>query len=332
MGLVWARHRRAWTATAVAAALAIWFGFMTPATASGHTLSEKTANLDIANRVAGRLRSAGITPAMTRTGDSTVSLGSRTAAVSARRADLFVSIHNNCCSNSNHSEVYEQVGDPSSAQLAELVAGGLRARMGGREVRVIARASSTGVDRDYYYVLRNSPVPAIIVEGAFVSNPTEARLLATSSAFRQSIADGVADGIVAYERGVGAGAPNLAAGIHLPLPIVPTPSGVRAAAMNSRTVNVSWTATAATPTFRVYRDDRLIGEVANAGPGRRAYSFVDHWVGPGQRHTYDVRAAEPAVALVAESLPATATVRIPGMTVVVDPGHGGVDSGALGSY
>lgn len=191
------RCRRAWITAALAGIFVAWLGLVGPVRAGG-TLSEKNANLDISNRVAGRLRGAAITPVMTRTTDRFVALGDRTGLVRASNADLFVSVHNNAGSRSDHSEVYHQVKNPSSARLGALVADGLRARVPGREVRIIARASSSG--SDYYFVLRNSPVPALLVEGAFVSNPREARLLATSAAFRQQIADGIADGVIAYVR------------------------------------------------------------------------------------------------------------------------------------
>jgi N-acetylmuramoyl-L-alanine amidase len=51
-----------------------------------------------------------------------------------------------------------------------------------------------------YYVIRNSNIPAILVEGGFVSNTSERNRL-KSGWYRDAIARGVADGIQRYRRG-----------------------------------------------------------------------------------------------------------------------------------
>lgn len=336
------RVRSGWTAAVAVVALAAvaTVGLVMPARAGPRVLAEKNANLDIARRVATRLQAKGVGVAMTRTGDQTVSLGARTNLVTARHADLFVAVHNNAGSSAAaRSEVYHQVGSSASARLGALVGNGLRANLPGRDVRVVGRSSGAGPDRDYYFVLRNSPVPALIVEGAFVSNPAEARLLATSPDFRQRLADGIAGGVLAWVSSQpSAGGPDIQPGAHAQVPVVATPLGVTAVAANSHNVNLTWSAPATDPAFRVYRDGRLIGETANpayspSGGAGHPMAFRDAWVGPGQVHQYDVRGAVPSLAgLVLESLSATASLKVPAITVVVDPGHGGRDSGALGTY
>ncbi len=326
-------------AVVTTAALAT-LGLVLPAQAGARVLAEKTVNLDISQRLAGRLQAAGMGVALTRTGDQTVSLGARTNLVTARHADLFVSVHNNSGSSTAvRSEVYHQVTSSASSRLGALVGNGLRATLPGRDVRVVARSSGAGPDRDYYFVLRNSPVPALIVEGAFVSNPAEARLLATSPDFRQRLANGMADGILAWESSLPSPtAPDLPPGLHAQLPVVASPTGLAAVAANSHNVDLTWSAPSQDPAFRVYRDGRLIAQVSNpaysalAGPAH-PMAFRDPWVGPGQVHHYDVRGAVPSLAgIVLESLSPTASLTVPAISVVVDPGHGGRDSGALGSY
>ena len=54
-----------------------------------------------------------------------------------------------------------------------------------------------GVKTAGFYVLRNTRMPAILVEGAFLSNPAEALLLA-DPAVRQRIAEAIGRGIAAY--------------------------------------------------------------------------------------------------------------------------------------
>lgn len=54
-----------------------------------------------------------------------------------------------------------------------------------------------GVKTAGFYVLRNTLMPAVLVEGAFLSNPNEALLLA-DPAVRQRIAEAVGAGLVEY--------------------------------------------------------------------------------------------------------------------------------------
>ncbi|WP_373825444.1 N-acetylmuramoyl-L-alanine amidase, partial [Neisseria dentiae] len=53
------------------------------------------------------------------------------------------------------------------------------------------------VDQANFAVLRAPDIPSILVETAFISNPTEERLLASSS-FRQKSAQAIADGVKTY--------------------------------------------------------------------------------------------------------------------------------------
>jgi N-acetylmuramoyl-L-alanine amidase len=50
-----------------------------------------------------------------------------------------------------------------------------------------------------FYVLRGSAMPAVLVEMGFITEPEEARLLA-SSAYQDRLASALAAGIVAYLR------------------------------------------------------------------------------------------------------------------------------------
>ena len=50
-----------------------------------------------------------------------------------------------------------------------------------------------------FYVIRNSTNPAVLVEGGFVSNTTERNRM-KSAWFRETIAQGIVDGIQRYRR------------------------------------------------------------------------------------------------------------------------------------
>ena len=65
--------------------------------------------------------------------------------------------------------------------------------------RVIRRTSakSRGVKTGNFYVIRETDMPAVLVEGGFISNETERKLL-KSRDYQEKIAQGIADGIDQY--------------------------------------------------------------------------------------------------------------------------------------
>lgn len=63
-------------------------------------------------------------------------------------------------------------------------------------------ARDRGVRANLFYVIRTARIPAILVEVGFVSNPEEGRKLA-SDAYQQTLAEGLADGILTFLRGGG---------------------------------------------------------------------------------------------------------------------------------
>ena len=63
-------------------------------------------------------------------------------------------------------------------------------------VRVVGRQDRGVIERNYA-VLRETRVPSVLVETAFLSNPTEEILLGQEP-FRQKLAEGIFQGIRAY--------------------------------------------------------------------------------------------------------------------------------------
>jgi N-acetylmuramoyl-L-alanine amidase len=57
-----------------------------------------------------------------------------------------------------------------------------------------------GVKYARYYVIRNTNIPSILVEGGFVSNSNERSRMKTAW-FRDAIARGIADGVQSFRRG-----------------------------------------------------------------------------------------------------------------------------------
>jgi N-acetylmuramoyl-L-alanine amidase len=294
------------------------------------TLREKDLNLDIARRVQARLRAAGVPVVMTRTSDRHVSLATRMRIANSRHVDAFVSIHNNASSNrsAHGTEVYRSIRGGGSATLGQDLAAEL-ARSPGLPTSIHARRGDHG---DYYYQLRNATMPAVIVEGAYVSNRSDARLLASSS-FRQKLADAIAAGILDYQRSlVARPLPATATPVRVQTPVVGVPAGSEGHAVNATTVALVWTASPAALAYNVYRDGALIGTVDNSLLGAGGLAFTDVWAAPGQTYHYEIAAAATIANVAVESAPARLTVRTPPITVALDPGHGGSDFGAIGGY
>jgi N-acetylmuramoyl-L-alanine amidase len=67
------------------------------------------------------------------------------------------------------------------------------------ELKDINKLHSQSIERAGFAVLKAPDIPSILVESAFVSNPTEENLLRTEE-FRQKVAKQVFDGLQAYAK------------------------------------------------------------------------------------------------------------------------------------
>ena len=185
--------------------------------ASGHGLVEKDVNLRIARRVAAWLARHGLSVRMSRTGDTTKSLQARTGEANGWGADAFVSIHCNASpdSSANGFEVWHSVrpGSPGRILARYLVQWLDRLTpLANRGAR--ARAGPGG--RDSFHVIRETRMPAVIVECGFLTHPGDARYLGSESGQAQ-VAEAIARGVLQYfgrawgpprdEPGPGEGAP-----------------------------------------------------------------------------------------------------------------------------
>lgn len=157
---------------------------------------EKRICLQMARLVKKHLHQMGYRAVMTRDTDVFVSLAKRVEIASQARGDLFVSIHCNSTRNPTaqgievffHDNRDDKVHANASRKLAEMVLS-----------RVIRRteATSRGVKKGNFYVIRETTMPAILVESGFISNPGERDLL-RSREYQEKIARGVVDGIDSF--------------------------------------------------------------------------------------------------------------------------------------
>lgn len=174
---------------------------------------EKEFTLDWARRLQRLLATDGWTVRLTRTNDADVSLAERVAFADRLKADLFVSLHFNSASPKTDqagietycltptglpsSLVRDFTDDPQSVfpnNAFDTENLRLALRLHAALVRD-AGGTDRGVRRARFMdVLRGQNRPAVLLEGGYLSNPREARLIATA-AYRQKLAEAVARGL-----------------------------------------------------------------------------------------------------------------------------------------
>jgi N-acetylmuramoyl-L-alanine amidase len=152
---------------------------------------EKHLALDTARRVEQLLKQAGLKVIMTRSRDVFIPLPGRAEAGNRYGNAIFVSLHYNYNRGGSGSGVETYYKHSSSYSLAAYIQAYLVQR---------TRMSNRGVKSASFHVIRNTTRnPAVLVECGFVSNPTERSRMMTGE-FRARIAEGVAQGIVAYKK------------------------------------------------------------------------------------------------------------------------------------
>lgn len=152
---------------------------------------EKHLALDTSARLETFLKSKGIRTVMTRRSDAFISLPGRVAMANKYDHAILVSVHYNFTTKKDVSGLETFYNTPQSRQLAAFVNEGINSRV---------RAINRGVKFARFYVIRNTKCPAILVECGFVSNQTERERM-KQAWFRQSLADGIGNGILRYRRG-----------------------------------------------------------------------------------------------------------------------------------
>lgn len=157
-------------------------------------LREKDVNLAVANKLGALLRTAGLTIAYARTGDTLPSIGDRARAANNFGADWLVSIHcNSDGPTANGTETIVFKKGSTAHRFAEPIQAALIAVLRERN-RGIKDLADLGRQLG---ILTGSRMPAALVELAFISNPaTEAKM--KSDAWRDAAAWAIFDGIVAF--------------------------------------------------------------------------------------------------------------------------------------
>jgi N-acetylmuramoyl-L-alanine amidase len=186
---------------------------------------EKDLTLDVALRAELLLRRSGFTTVLTRTNDRYLSLAERAAVANSEDDSLFVSIHFNDTERTAASgvETYfaERQGDAAAGLFAwlsflqppeakpltaesESLARFIQAAMVER-----TRAANRGTKSEQFYVITNVRHPAALVEGGFITNPSDVMKLGTVE-YRQELAAGICEGIHRYREVLQPNEPTLA--------------------------------------------------------------------------------------------------------------------------
>lgn len=199
-------------------------------------LQEKNVVLDISKRLYKELKARGFKVSLTRDDDTFISLQNRTEIASQTNADLFISIHansnttrsvygleiytlknldvlekNEAQRNENHNRLFKELNmDSSNPDVAIIISDMLYSHKQ-EESELLApyiakstsryiNARNRGAKTARFFVLRNTLIPAVLVEVGYISNPKEENLLSTGE-YRQKIALGIAKSIVEFIHG-----------------------------------------------------------------------------------------------------------------------------------
>lgn len=161
----------------------------------GNGIIEKEVNFDVARRVQRKLEKAGIKVIMTRKSDTFVSLSNRVSIAVNGGADTFVSIHSNAFSNpsANGTETFY-----STTGTSKRVAGSKKlATLNQRKLVTALKTTDRGVKTAGFQVIKHNPLPAVLVELAFLTNKGDAAKL-SSKTHRENAAEAIARSIIEY--------------------------------------------------------------------------------------------------------------------------------------
>lgn len=145
---------------------------------------------------------------MTRSTDDFIKLSERAAIANRANPDIFVSVHTNSFNKSAHgieTYSYNANGRPNNAAIANNPKRLLNSSMlsQGTQKSLInnTKAYSRGAKKDDFHVIRETRMPAILVEIGFVDNTRERNKLVTSN-YQNKLTAGIFGGIQNYFKNV----------------------------------------------------------------------------------------------------------------------------------
>ncbi len=191
----------------------------------GH--NEKTYTLLLAFELRDQLKKLGFNVILTRTKDVYVELPDRPAQANRRGADLFVSLHFNAAQTGKDEvagpETYCITPVGASSSNAQGEGSGFGATTANRSEnkslllayqmekalvqnlnvndlgRVDVGVDDRGVRRARFAVLRDAAMPAVLIEGGYMTNPAESKKI-YDSVYRKQMAAAIVKGILNYQK------------------------------------------------------------------------------------------------------------------------------------
>ncbi|MBQ7776394.1 MAG: N-acetylmuramoyl-L-alanine amidase [Lachnospiraceae bacterium] len=149
-------------------------------TSSGEIL-EKDINLDVVMRMKAFLEQKNIEVLLTRSDDDTLSLSERTEIANQSKADLYVSIHCNYFEENSSIkglECYYYEESEEGKRIAENIINSVQ-----QNKEIVVRNAK----EENFYVLKQTRIPAVLVELGYLSNPTECKKM-TSEGYQETLA------------------------------------------------------------------------------------------------------------------------------------------------
>ncbi|MGA2179330.1 MAG: N-acetylmuramoyl-L-alanine amidase [Verrucomicrobiota bacterium] len=179
--------------------------------------SEKTYTLALALELRDQLQKAGFNVILTRSKDTYVELPDRPALANRRGVDLFVSLHFNATPTGKDDVEGPQTYCITPVGASSTDAQGEGANFGPTVANRVEQKSlllayqmqkslvqnlrvpDRGVRRARYAVLRDATMPAILIEGGYMTHPVERKKI-YDAAYRRQMAQAMVKGILAYQR------------------------------------------------------------------------------------------------------------------------------------
>ena len=178
---------------------------------------EKQYTLPLARELAGQLSAAGFRAMLTRTNDTFVELEERPSFANRKKAGLFISLHFNigapgeakgvevycltpakCTSTNAKGRIANTSPLPGNRQDAQNVL--LAFELQKALVKHLG-AEDRGLRRARFEVLRSAKMPAVLIEGGFLSDSDERKKIAGPK-YRRELAAAIVQGVLAYQRAV----------------------------------------------------------------------------------------------------------------------------------
>ncbi|MBC9825904.1 GW dipeptide domain-containing protein [Carnobacterium inhibens] len=166
-------------------------------------VNEKDLNLKVALKVRDKLEQKGYNVVMSRTTDVFLELSEIARKANNSKADIFVSIHHNSFNKNSYgieSFSYNSLGTSTNAMsknLARLASSEKLAKNSQQQMISYTGAYNRGAKKANFHVIRETNMPAVLLELGFVDNTSERSKLVTNN-YQEKLANGIVQGIVDY--------------------------------------------------------------------------------------------------------------------------------------